>query len=104
MKKLILATAVICMGFASITEPVTNFNGVYYGQQGNRVVTLGWNTQYVGSPYTIKRNGTVIANGYNQQVNIKTFEVESNFKRATFSISQTVNGVTSQEVFTTVSK
>jgi hypothetical protein len=90
--------------YTATIEPPFNFNGVYYGQQNSRVVNLGWNSPYVGAAYTIKRNGTVVKTGVNQPYNVVSINVEPNYKTATFSISQTVNGETSQEVFTTVRK
>jgi hypothetical protein len=103
-KLLLLSVLVIGMAFTSVTEPPFNFNGVYYGQQNSRVVNLGWNSPYVGAAYTIKRNGAVIRTGTNQPYNVVSINVEPNYKSSTFSISQTVNGETSQEVFTTVRK
>jgi len=85
-------------------EPPFNFNGVFYGNQNIKLVNLGWNTRHIGADYTIKRNGVIVRTGVTQQVNVVSIPVESNFKQATFSISQSVDGESSQEVFTTVRK
>jgi hypothetical protein len=97
--KTILLLVLLCT-----VEPPTNFNGVYYGQQNNRVVNLGWNSSYVGANYEIKRNGITVASGVNQPVNIVSVAVEPSFKSATFTIRQNVDGVWSREVSTTVRK
>ena len=85
-------------------EPPFNFNGVFYGNQNVKLVNLGWNSPYVGANYTIKRNGVTVKQGVNQPYNVVSINVESNYKVATFSITQTVDGVTSGEVLTTVRK
>lgn len=100
-----MKTLLIALLLCTVTiEPPTNFNGVFSGNQSQKFVNLGWNSPYVGATYTIKRNGFIVATGTNRQVNIVSIPVESNFKQATFSISQTVDGVQSSEVFTTVRK
>jgi hypothetical protein len=104
MKKLLLLSVLLCMSFTHTIEPPTNFNGVFYGQRNSRVVNLGWNSPYVNAPYTIKQDGTIVKTGFNQPYNVTSINVDSNFKQATFSITQTVDGITSQEVYTTVKK
>jgi len=85
-------------------EPPTNFNGIFWGNQSQKLVNLGWNSPYVGATYQIKRNGAIVKQGVNQPYNVVSIPVESNFKQATFSISQSVDGVSSQEIFTVVRK
>lgn len=105
MKKLIiLSVFAMCLSFTNYIEPPMNFNGVYYGQQGARVVNLGWNSNYPNRTHIIKRNGVIIASGYFEQYNRISIPVEANFKSARFSMSQTVNGETSSEVYTIVTK
>jgi len=99
--KTIFLLVLLC---TSTIEPPYNFNGVFYGNQNVKLVNLGFNTRHIGANYTIKRNGAIVRTGVTQQVNVVSIPVESNFKRATFSISQTVNGESSIEVFTTVRK
>lgn len=99
--KTILIALLLCT--ATIETP-TNFNGVFWGNQNQKLVNLGFNTQYIGAQFTIKRSGQIVVQGITQQVNVVSIPVESNFKQATFSISQSVDGVTSQEVYTVVRK
>ncbi len=99
--KTILLALLLC---TATIEPPFNFNGVFSGNQSQKMVNLGWNTVHIGATYTIKRNGQVVKQGYNEQVNVVSIPVESNFKQATFSISQSVFGEVSPEVFVTVKK
>ena len=99
--KTLLLFVLIC---TATIEPPFNFNGVFFGSQNVKLVNLGWNSPYVGATYTIKRNGVTVKQGVNQPYNVVSINVESNFKQSTFSISQTVDGVTSSEVLTTVRK
>jgi len=97
--KTLLLFVLLC---TATIEPPFNFNGVFYGNQNVKLVNLGWNSPYVGANYTIKRNGVTVKQGINQPYNVVSINVESNYKVATFSITQTVDGVTSGEVLTTV--
>jgi len=99
--KTILLLVLLC---TTTIEPPFNFNGVFYGNQNVKLVNLGFNTTHVGANYTIKRNGAIVRTGVTQQVNVVSIPVESNFKQATFSISQSVDGETSSEVYTVVRK
>jgi len=88
----------------SAIEPPFNFNGVFWGNQSQKLVNLGFNTTHIGANYTIKRNGAIVRTGVTQQVNVVSIPVESNFKQANFSISQSVEGLSSAEVYTVVRK
>ncbi len=99
--KTLLLLVLLC---TTTIEPPFNFNGVFYGNQNVKLVNLGFNTRHIGANYKIKRNGVIVRTGVTQQVNVVSIPVESNFKQATFSISQSVSGEVSQEVFTVVRK
>jgi hypothetical protein len=89
------------------TTPVTGLNGVYFRKSNQRYVNLGWGKSYPNTVTyynTIKRNGVIVADNYFEQYNRISIPVESNFQSATFSVTQTVNGVESVESFVTVSR
>ena len=100
--------ALILFFFLATTTPqVIGFNGVHFKQSGQNYINLGWSTSLNNTqPYynTIKQNGVVIADGYFEQYNRISIPVANNYTTATYSITQTYNGVTSAPVYTTVTK
>jgi hypothetical protein len=101
--------ALILFFFLAVTTTpqVIGFNGVHFKQSGQNYINLGWSTSLNNTqPYynTIKQNGVVIADGYFEQYNRISIPVANNYTTATYSITQTYNGVTSAPVYTTVTK
>lgn len=104
MKALILFIAFLSVNF---TEPVMSFHGVYFRQGNKAYVNLGWWTTYSSNVTyynTIRKNGVIVAQNYYDQYNRISIPVPTKFTSATYSITQTVNGVESAQTFTTVTK
>ena len=102
-----MKTLILFLFLANTTPQVIGFNGVHFKQGGQNYVNLGWSTSLNNTqPYynTIKQNGVVIASGYYEQYNRISIPVAPSYTTATYSITQTYNGVTSAPVYTTVTK
>jgi len=86
----------------SIPEPVNNLNGVYYGRRNNKRVNIDWYSNYPDATFTLKRNGVIMTS--NSPISFYTEVAENGFHSAEYSVTQTVNGITSEEVSVIVSR
>jgi len=87
------------------TEPIQGLNGVFFRKGNYYMVNVGWWSTYfdnVTCTYKVKYNGIVIAENYD--TNIISIPVTKDFRSGTFTVSQTVNGISSIEKSTIVRK
>jgi len=101
--------AIILFLFIAMTSTpqVIGLNGVYFKQGNQHYVNLGWGTSLNSTqPYynTIRQGSTVIADGYSEPYNRISITVTPSFTTATYSVTQTYNGVESSPKYVTVVK
>lgn len=94
----------------SQVTPVYNLNGLYSKTKGKHYVNIQWYTDY-GFPnlfytphyITIKKDGILVADFYQEQFNRFSVQVPSNWQQSTFEVTQTVQGLgVSAPAFVTV--